>query len=97
MKHAREYQKTAFERFKDALFFCLNLDCGLGKTFVATMIAKHKSLPTLIIAPANLCKQWREELIEAGVRPEDIFIASRPEETADHDGYWARFNAWLEG
>lgn len=95
MKQLRGYQQTAFDRFKNASFFCLNFACGLGKTLVASVIAKHKNKPTLIIAPNALCDQWREELIDCGIDPADIFIANAPEEHKDPEGYHKRFQEWL--
>jgi superfamily II DNA or RNA helicase len=95
MKQLRSYQKTALERFGDAFFFCLNFACGLGKTLTAALIAQHKGLPTMVIAPNSLCEQWRDELIELGVDPQDIFIANAPEEHKDPEGYAKKFDAWL--
>lgn len=95
MKQLRSYQKTAFERFWDSVFFCLNFACGLGKTFTAALIAKKKNMPTMIIAPNSLCEQWYDELVEMGVSPDDIFIANAPEENRDPEGYMKRFEQWL--
>jgi superfamily II DNA or RNA helicase len=96
VKQLRSYQSKAFARFADALFFCLNFACGLGKTFTAAVIAEHKKMPTIVIAPNTLCGQWRDELIEMGVDPEDIFIASAPEENKNPEAYAAKFKLWLE-
>ena len=96
MKQPRAYQQNAFDRFKDAVVSCINLDCGLGKTFVAIWIALWKKKPTLIIAPKRLCKIWQEELIDSGVDPADIFIADKPEESKDPEGYAKRFQEWLQ-
>jgi superfamily II DNA or RNA helicase len=87
----------AFNRFKDKAFFCVNFACGLGKTLVASVISRHKQMPTIIIAPNALCEQWRDELIELGVDPTDIFIASTPEENRDKDAYAAKFAQWIKG
>jgi hypothetical protein len=54
-------------------------------------------MPTIIIAPNALCEQWRDELIELGVDPTDIFIASTPEENRDKDAYAAKFAQWIKG
>lgn len=96
MKHLRQYQSHAFNRFKDVPFFCLNFDCGLGKTLTAAVIADHKDMATMVIAPNVLCDQWQEELIEMGVDPDDIFIASAPEEHRDPIAYAEKFKRWLE-
>lgn len=95
MKQLRSYQAEAVALFSNAAFFCLNFACGLGKTLTAGIIAQRKNLPTLIIAPNALCTQWRDELIELGVDPDDIFIANAPEEHKDPDAYAAKFNKWL--
>ena len=95
MKTPRSFQAQAVDAFSDAAHFCLNFACGLGKTFTAVLISKRKKLNTLIIAPNNLCEQWRDELIENGVDPDDIFIASRSEENADPVGYAKKFEDWL--
>lgn len=96
MKQLRQYQRQAFARFADLSFFCLNFACGLGKTLTAAAIAQHKKMPTMVIAPNSLCEQWRDELIEMGVDPADIFIASAPEEHKNPDAYAAKFKEWLE-
>lgn len=95
-KTPREYQQRAFERFKDAVILCLNFACGLGKTFVFAWIARYRQKPTMIIAPKRVCKQWYQELIEEGVDPKDIFLADKPSETKDPEGYKKRFQEWLE-
>lgn len=95
-KTPREYQQRAFDRFKDAAIFCLNFACGLGKTFVFGWIARHKEQPVLIIAPKRLCKQWYDELVEEGVDPANIFVADKPTERKDTEGYEKRFQEWLE-
>jgi superfamily II DNA or RNA helicase len=95
MKIPREYQQRAWDRFKDALFFCLNFACGLGKTFVFAWIAITSDKPTLIIAPKRLCKQWEQELIDAGVDPRDIFVADKPLEAKDPKKYKERFEAFM--
>lgn len=96
MKQLRGYQRQAFARFSDSLFFCLNFACGLGKTLTASFIAQHRKMPTMVIAPNSLCEQWRDELIEMGVDPADIFIASAPEEHRNPEAYSRKFAAWLE-
>jgi superfamily II DNA or RNA helicase len=94
-KTPRKYQLDTFEKHKNAIIGCLNFACGLGKTFVFTLIALFKRKDTLIIAPKRLCKQWRKELIEEGVDPADIFVVDIPEQTRDPEGYRKRFEAWL--
>lgn len=94
-KEPRTYQLTAFNRFRHALFFCLNFACGLGKTFVFAWIARASEKPVLIIAPKRLCKQWELELIEEGVDPADIFMADKPMEAKDPKKYNERFKAFM--
>jgi superfamily II DNA or RNA helicase len=95
MKQLRSYQAEAVNIFSGTVFFCLNFACGLGKTLTAGIIAQRKKLPTLIIAPNALCEQWRDELIELGVDPSDIFIANAPEEHKNTEAYAQKFNKWL--
>jgi superfamily II DNA or RNA helicase len=95
MKTPREYQHNAFTRLVDALYFCLNFDCGLGKTFVLCWIAVTRGMPMIVIAPKNLTEQWRDEFIACGVAAEDIFIADKPAETKDPEGYKSTFEKWL--
>lgn len=59
-----QHQKMALERYKDAPYFGLLFDCGLGKTLTAAQIAEVKERPVLIIAPSVLCEQWKNELTE---------------------------------
>lgn len=56
------HQEKATKRFSPAKFFGLLFDCGTGKTRTAIRIALNKQLPTLVIAPKNLCKQWKDAI-----------------------------------
>lgn len=63
---------------------------------MTAIVAQNKNLPTAIIAPKRLCNQWKDELIEAGVSPEDIFVHDQSTETGDPVAYQNQFTAWLE-
>ena len=70
-----KHQELAVRRYINKPYFGLLWDCGTGKTLGAFSIAKMKSLPTIIIAPKSLTKQWREKLIEEfGVSEKDVFV-----------------------
>lgn len=93
-----QWQKEALKRFARAAYFALVVDCGLGKTLAAILIAKEKNLPTLAIAPGNsLCAQWKGEILKAAGPDEDVWVYSRVEETKRGDAYREEFIAWLNG
>jgi superfamily II DNA or RNA helicase len=69
-----KHQDIGFERFKDSEYFGLLFDCGTGKTRTAIKIAEHKEMPTIIIAPKNLCLQWADAIKEHGEKESDIFV-----------------------
>lgn len=69
-----KHQDVAFDRFKDSDVFALLFDCGTGKTRTAIKIAEHKEMPTIVIAPKNLCLQWKDAIMEHGDKEADIFV-----------------------
>ena len=69
-----KHQDLAFERFKDSEIAALLFDCGTGKTRTAIRIAEHKDMPVIVIAPKNLCLQWRDAIAEHGEKSSDIFV-----------------------
>jgi superfamily II DNA or RNA helicase len=96
MKKQYDWQKQAFNLYKDAKAFMLNVCCGGGKTFAAIMIALYKKLPVIVIAPKNLVDTWREELTENGVAEDDIWIYSQPEYSKNKEHYEKDFLVWLK-
>jgi superfamily II DNA or RNA helicase len=91
-----QWQKEALERFSRAAYFALVVDCGLGKTVAAALIAHSKNRPTLVIAPGNsLCAQWKAEIRKALGPDEDVWVYSRTEETKRGEDYRKEFATWL--
>jgi superfamily II DNA or RNA helicase len=92
------WQTEALARFARAAYFALVVDCGLGKTLAAILIAKQKKLPTLVITPGNsLCNQWKAEIRKALGPDEDVWVYSRTEETRRGEAYREEFIKWLYG
>lgn len=70
-----KHQELAIERFKDKEIMGLLFDCGTGKTRTAIKIAEEKEMPVLIIAPKNLCNQWKAAIAEhSNYFDNDVFI-----------------------
>jgi superfamily II DNA or RNA helicase len=93
-----QWQKEALARFARAAYFALVVDCGLGKTLAAILIAEQKKLPTMVIAPGNsLCAQWADEIHKVAGPDEDVWVYSRTGETKRGDAYREEFLAWLNG
>jgi len=97
MKTPRKYQQEAID-FTDSEYsnFLLDMDCGLGKTFVAYKISEKYNLPTIIIAPKAIVHQWVDELIEEGVGKRNIFLYEGDKYRTKKDAYVDKFLAWLE-
>lgn len=94
-KELYPWQEKAIARFKDARAFMLNVCCGGGKTLASILIAIHKALPVIVIAPKNLCGTWQRELIEAGVDEKDIWVYEQTSFSKDQASYLERFNNWI--
>ena len=69
-----KHQIQAKKRFSPAKFFALLFDCGTGKTRTAIRIAEEKELPVLVIAPKNLCNQWRDQIKDLVGEEEDVLV-----------------------
>ena len=74
MKNNWKHQDIALDRYKDEEYFGLLFDCGTGKTRTAIKIAEEKDMPVLIIAPKNLCKQWKDAIEEHGRGGDAVFV-----------------------
>lgn len=94
-KQPRGYQLEALELFERLNAVLCVLDCGLGKTLVATLAAKQKDLPAIIVAPKHLTRQWQASLIEEGISADDIFVYDRPTHTKKKQDYEGEFAEWL--
>ena len=95
-KKPYDWQKKAFDLFKDAKAFMLNVCCGGGKTFAAIWIGLYKALPIIVIAPKALCDQWEEDLIDCGVAEKDIFVFSQPDYSRNKSRYVEEATQWLQ-
>lgn len=69
-----KHQTTAIKRFSPARFFGLLFDCGTGKTRTAIKIALEKQKPVLVIAPKNLCTQWRDAIKDIAGENEAVLV-----------------------
>lgn len=63
--------------------FALFYDVGGGKTLVSTLIALMYDLPTVVVMPHILLKQWQKWLGRAKVQAQDIYIYYGPKRDAD--------------
>jgi superfamily II DNA or RNA helicase len=89
-----KHQDIALERYKGSEYFGLLFDCGTGKTRTTIKIAEAKELPVLIIAPNNLCKQWKEAIEEHGRGGDTVFVFQNDKKnTKKHQ---KAFDAFLE-
>lgn len=60
-------------------------DVGLGKTIEAGLVylelaARHRARRVLVVAPASICRQWRDELLEKFGIEFEVFTRDRIEE-----------------
>ena len=69
-----KHQDEAIKRYKNKDFFGLLFDCGTGKTFTAIQIAEEKELPVIVIAPKNICSQWKNDIKELGKKESSVFV-----------------------
>jgi superfamily II DNA or RNA helicase len=92
-----KWQKDAVARFARAAYFALVVDCGLGKTAAAILVALKKKRPVMVVAPGKLlCDQWKEEILKIAGSEEDVRVYSRAEETKRGDAYRDELEAWLK-
>jgi superfamily II DNA or RNA helicase len=96
MKRSYKWQSTALARFARAVYFAIVADCGCGKTLAAIRIALTKKMPVIVIAPTHrLCEQWKKDILKDAGADEDVWVYSRPEETAQGEHYRETFETWL--
>lgn len=93
-KKPYEWQKQAIAEKKDKTFFMLNCSCGLGKTYTFIEIVKDCKMPKIVIAPNNICSQWKDELMEEGIKENKIWIFNQPSMTKKPIEYKQRFTDW---
>lgn len=95
MKTPYEWQKKAIKEKRNKEFFMLNCSCGLGKTYTFIEIIREHKSAKLIIAPKNICNQWKDELIDEGIDGKKIWVfdqptmSKRPVEYKQHFVHWA--------
>lgn len=69
-----KHQDIAIQRFKHKEYFGLLFDCGTGKTATAIQIADVKDKPVIVIAPANILKQWATEFEKISKKEVEWFM-----------------------
>ena len=90
------WQIKAITRFAKAKISAIVAACGTGKTRVNIKIAILKNLPVIVIAPKNLCKQWKEE-IEAVAGPgQDIWVHDSSKEHRNPTKYYDEFKEFMK-
>jgi superfamily II DNA or RNA helicase len=97
VKKLRPWQEETVGRFADEEAFAINADCSCGKTLTAIEIAIAKDMPVIVIAPGRrLCEQWKNDILKDAGPDEDVWLYSKPDETAEGESYMERFRAWLK-
>lgn len=94
MKKPYEWQSKAIAEKKNKEFFMLNCSCGLGKTYTFIEIVRDHKNPKIIIAPNNICRQWKNELMDEGIEEKKIWVFNQPEMSKKPVDYQQRFTAW---
>ena len=94
MKQPYEWQEKAIAEKKKEEFFMLNCSCGLGKTYTFIEIVREHDSPKIVIAPNNICLQWKDELIDEGIKKESIWVFSQTAMTKKPADYRQRFTDW---
>jgi len=95
MKIPYKWQKKAIKEKKNKEFFMLNCSCGLGKTYTFIELIRDHKNAKIIIAPKNICEQWRNELIDEGIEPKSIWVYDQPEASKKPVEYKQRFTNWV--
>lgn len=94
------WQTKAVARHTDDRISAIVAACGTGKTRTGIKLAVAKfmrrHLPVIVIAPKNLMKQWRDDILEIAGPDEKIWLYYSDEERKDPVRYAERFNAWLK-
>ena len=96
MKTPYEWQKKAIAEKKGKEFFMLNCCCGSGKTYAFIEIIRDHSYPKIIIAPKNICNQWKNELVDEGIDERKIWIFDQPTMSKKPVEYKQRFIEWAQ-
>ena len=94
MKNPYQWQKEAIAAKRDREFFMLNASCGLGKTYTFIEIIRYNKNPKIIIAPKNICPQWKDELMDEGIPEKDIWVFDQPTMSKRPVEYKQAFANW---
>jgi len=95
MKKPYEWQKQAIAQKKNKEFFMLNCSCGLGKTYTFIEIIRDHKNAKIIIAPKNICGQWKNELMDEGIAAEKIWVYDQPEASKNPVLYKQKLVYWI--
>ena len=95
MKSPYEWQKKAIKDKKGKEFFMLNVCCGGGKTYTFIEIVREHKNAKLIIAPKNICSQWKDELVDEGIDPKSVWVYDQPEASKNPEKYKHEFTRWV--
>ena len=95
MKKPYDWQKKAIKEKTGKEFVMLNCCCGAGKTYTfIELIRSHKNAK-LIIAPKNICGQWKNELMDEGISEELIWVFDQPTMSKNPSAYQIQFVKWM--
>jgi hypothetical protein len=94
MKKPYDWQKKAIEDKTGKEFFMLNCSCGLGKTYTFIEIVRNSKQPKIIIAPKNICNQWKNELMDECIPEEKIWVFDQPVMSKNPIPYKQKFTYW---
>lgn len=95
-KNPYKWQKEAIKDKRYEEFFMLDCSCGLGKTYTFIEIVKMNQNSKIIIAPKNLGRQWKNDLMEEGVNEKDIWVHRQTEMTKNPERYQRDFVTWAK-
>jgi len=95
MKKPYAWQMKAIKEKKNKEFVMLNCCCGAGKTYTFIELIRNHNSAKLIIAPKNICEQWKQELVDEFIEPAIIWVFDQPEMSKNPVLYKQRFIDWL--
>lgn len=93
-KKPYKWQEQAIAEKTGKEFFMLNCSCGLGKTYTFIEIVRDHPNPKIIIAPKNICNQWKDELIDECIPEKDIWVFDQPTMSKSPVPYKQKFTEW---
>ena len=89
------WQVKAVDRFKSTVIAAIVAACGTGKTRAYIKLALAKNLPTIIIAPKNICRQIESDIHEIAGAGQEVWRYDQVEETKKKDAYLDNYYKWL--